>query len=233
MNTLDISQIPPEQLRLFGHNLLYLNKDAFHSFEDAAQYCTNAAYDTFCKPDGSRAFALVRIFRATRREQLPPELQKSVTTPYALALMASSGDEPQWNSRKTSVNRRAIPIDKGMSPMFQGIFYDLGFSWEGYSEDTVPKYAEDSDSVTRLFHVEDVSQSSYITDQAQFVQPYGIKSVIALGSRFLDGSAYVMIGFTRITVNDKTASMVSNFAPYLSALLAIYDARGVLWNKPE
>jgi hypothetical protein len=230
MDTFNLSHLAENDVRTAGHQLLYSNQTKFQSFEEIAQYCTNSFYNALLGADSRPAFALIRIFRATRREDLPPELQAQVTTPYALALMGTSGLEPDWNDRTRSVRRKAIPIDQHMSPMFQGVFHALGFSWEGFAHDAVPK-GEDDSTITRLFHVGDVATSSYITDQSTFVQPYGIKSVLAIGSPFLGGAAYVLIAFSLITISQEVAHKLSTLAPYLSTLLAGYNQRGVLWKQ--
>lgn len=227
-----LKDVTPADMKAFGRRLTYDYPPQFASFEAAAQQCVRDMYDTYRLDDGSPAFALLRIFRATRYADLPPEFQKLVSTmpDRALVLMATMGLEPAWHDRKLSRSHKAIAVDQHMSPMFKGIFHDLGIGWDEILADDIPKGQEAGQSMTRYFHVPEAREGGYITDQAQFVTPYGIRTVIAVGSKFVSGDAYVLIGFSRAPISSTQAKTVATLTPYLSTLLAIYDGTGRLWG---
>src|SRR5215510_8969696 len=100
-----LNQIPHEVVVSFGRDLLNGSRDQFGSFEEAAQASAQAIYDGFRQPDGSAMFALVRIYRLCRREEMPPDVQAFIGD-YSgerwMALMGTVGDEPAWCDRHQS-----------------------------------------------------------------------------------------------------------------------------------
>lgn len=216
-----------------GKELLNSYREYCSSFEEAAQRLVENVFTSFQTEDDEPEFALIRIFRTMNFDELTPELQ-AIARPQAgqfLTLMGTMGIEKAWCDRRRSQSRKAIPINQNMSPMFKGVFQELGFSWaDSTGDETVSGKSLDAMNMVHYFYVEDVSSSTYITDQEQFVKPYGIQSVIAAGSRFVSDAAYVVIGFTTVPVTRKQTETLVQLTPHLSTLLAIFDAQGKLWS---
>lgn len=229
---MQVSNIDMEKLRKIGKNMLYQNTCS--SFEEAAQVIVADFYNLFRSRKDEPEFALVRIFQTMSFDELTPELQASakLSSGHFLTLMGTIGLEDAWDDRRQSQSRKAIPINQNMSPMFKGIFRELGFSWEDVTGDkvVVGKKVKDM-SFIHFFHVEDVSSSSYITDQEQFVHPYGIQSAIAIGTQFISQAAYVLIGFSMQPISEDQAVQLVSIAPYISTLLAVFDGKAALWAE--
>lgn len=229
---MQISTVDSTALQQYGKQVLYKYSQECNSMEQAAQNIVRDFYDMFRTEEGDPEFALVRVFRLTKFEELDPELQASCTikSGQCLALMGTIGIEEAWCDRRQSQSRKAIPINQNMSPMFKGVFRELGFSWEDSTGDElVSGAALGAMGMIRYFHVEDVSSSSYITDQEQFVEPYGIQSVVACGSQFLSDAAFVLIGFSTVPVTEEQAEKLVKLMPHISTLLATFDVREALW----
>ncbi|MGJ3239223.1 MAG: hypothetical protein ACFE0Q_11000 [Anaerolineae bacterium] len=229
---MQLTKMDNAQVRQLGKDILKQYRDDCTSFADAAQRITEHLYQTFQSPEGEPEFALIRIFRTTSFSQLPPELRASVPsdTGQYLTLMGTYGLEEEWRDRSKSKTRQAIHISNDMSPMFQGVFQELGFDWIGAQEIEFTSDTVASMSMVRSFHVPDVSVSNYITDQEEFVQAYHIKSVMAAGTRFITGEGFVLIGFTLKPINDAQIEQLSEMLPHLSTLLAIFETRAKIWD---
>jgi len=230
---MQLSTLDHNTVQQIGKQILNTYRNHCSSFEDASQRLVKDVFASFQSSQKEPEFALLRVFRTLTFEQLTPELQTiapSKTEQY-LTLMGTVGLEEAWCDRHQSKSRKAIQINQNMSPMFKGIFRELGFSWDDSTGDElVSGESLGAMSMIRYFYVEDVSSSTYITDQKTFVKPYGIQSVIAAGSRFITGGAYVVIGFTTVPVTREQAEILVQLTPHISTLLAIFDAQGALWS---
>lgn len=231
---MQISNIDPKLLQEIARDMLKEYRDTCSSSEEAAQVVVEEFFNLFRSQEDEPEFALVRIFQTMSFDELTPELQASAqfSSGHFLTLLGTVGLEEAWCDRKQSRSRKAIPINQDMSPMFKGIFRELGFNWDDATDDEfVVGQSVKNMSLIRYFHVEDVSTSNYITDQEQFVHPYGIQSAIAIGTQFISKRAYVLIGFsTQVITREHVANLVS-IAPYVSTLLAIFDGKNALWAE--
>lgn len=224
------AQFSSEKIRDLGQTLLYRVRERANSFEDAAQLATEQIFNHFGKIDGRQPFALVRIFRITHYEHLPAELQPLADPQYEnwLALMGTTGVEPAWCDRHQSQSHKLLPTQGDLTPMLQAAFEQIGLL-----EQPVPEsndFLQGTAVMNRYFHVQEAPGSSYVPAQSEFVEPYGIQSVIGLGTRFLSTSAYFMIAFSTVPVDTDAARALIGFSPFLSTLLAHYDGTGVIFS---
>jgi len=229
---MDLTQLNKDDMKHIGYQWLNNYRNGFNSFEAISQQLVDDIYNTFHMPDGSPAFALVRIFRASRFDELSSESRAltQVQAHFYLALTASIGQESAWCDRHQSQHHQVIPVNANMSPMFKGIFKELGFAWEDHTDDLLPEGQNLDLNIVRYFLVPDASASTAITDQEQFVKPYGIRSVIAIGSNFLSGAAYTLIAFSRVPITEENAKIYAVLASFASTLLAIHEGQKPLWE---
>lgn len=227
---MDLSTLKKEELKELAYGWMNSYRTGQGSFENVAQTLVNATLQEFRQADKRPAFALVRIFRATPYQNLHPDLKALATPdiPHYLALMGSAGQEKAWSSRHTAQKRKIIPISATMSPMFKGIFKELGFKWEDYSSEALPEGQSHDMSLLRYFYIPEARESTAITDQEQFVKAYGIRSVVAYGSTFLSGAAYTLIAFSTIPLTKSTVEIYAGLTSYVSTILALYENK--LWN---
>jgi hypothetical protein len=214
----------------FGRQLLANNRDSARYFDTISQTIVETIFNEFKRADDSPLFALVRVYRLSRYAELPSELQKMVEPARErwMTLMGTYGIEPAWQHRGQSQGHKALNLGADQSPMISAAIYQLGLD-VGIQ---LPKLdinvpVTKTGTVMRYFHIEDAEGSPYIPAQDTFVKPYGIRSVVGIGSGFLSDSAYVMLGFARATLDIEQGQKFAELAPYVSALLALCDERGI------
>ncbi len=213
----------------FGRKLLADYRHAFQTFDQAAQATTERIYEEFRTHDGAPIFALVRIFRFSRREQVPRAWQISAAPEEVLLSLAGSyGDQPAWRNPQQSQHHKVIPLSTQATAMMQEAFRQLGM---------LPQFNARSEAVHQLtsadlyrFYVPEALGSPFIPDQEQFVKPYGIRSVVGMGSQFVSGNAYMLIAFSHIFISDQQSRNFTALAPFVATLLAVYDAKVPLWS---
>lgn len=225
---IDLKTCSSDSIDGVGRALLTAHRDSLHSFEEVAITCVRSIYDTFRQPDGQNTFALVRIYRLCRYDQLLPELQ-AIANPAVtewMALMGTVGSQPEWCNRRTSQGHKAIPAVGERSPMLTAAFEQIGLEQEAKSSAVTMQEAA---PFTKYFHVPQALDSPVIPAQKEFVERYHIESVVGLGSRFLSNAAYLALCFSTVFISEEAARKFGELSPFVSTLLALYDGSGVLW----
>lgn len=198
-------------------------RDHIHSFEAIAQALTQRIYEQF-SPD----IALARIFRVSKYAEIPADLASLAdsSTSHWVILAGSYGDKPQWCGRANSVNHRiisAISSTPMIAAALQKSRIDVGSAQHAMIPDA--KMIE----LGHYFYVPDAIGDERIPDQRNFVQPYGIRTVIGVGSRFLSGAAYLMVIFTKVLLDQDQVETLLSMTPFVSTMLAAQDGKGNLW----
>ena len=207
------------------------------SMEEAANRIVGYLYDNIVDGSGKRALALVRFFKTHPFGSLDPQQQEfarslhndaSVST-KCLTLLATRGDEPDWNSRQTSRGHVAIPLPSEKmvedAPIIAQLIQQLGLDIGAIisaDRETIMNLAQKTYNV---FYVSEAEGSPYIPAQKEFVIPYGIRSVLGFGGMLPSGNLFAVIMFARTPVSRETADMFANVA--LGAKLAVlpFDGR--------
>jgi signal transduction histidine kinase len=181
------------------------------SLEQAAGRIVRHLYESLQVGDeGERATALVRAFRAVPYSRLDGERREVArvalgrrepdAATLCLALVASAGDRPEWNTVRASLRHRVIPMPRGgrWTPMMARLVRDLGVD-PGRTRD--PNLFMDLlEKTCNVFHVPHADGSPYVPDQAEFVRPYGIASVLGFGGVLAPMDLYVVIVFSRAPI---------------------------------
>lgn len=209
------------------------------SMEEAAQKVTRYLYEHLL--DGTskeRGCVLVRLFKTHRYAGLSEELQKFADSMAAgtalsvdtkcLTLLASAGDEPRWNSRRTSRGHQSIPlISEAMVeqfPMISQLVRQLGMTTAELLRTGPEILRELEQKKFGVFHVPSATNSPSIPAQKDFVAPYGVSSALGFGGMLPDGDLFVVIIFTRVAIPVSTADMFSTIALNLKlGFLALLD----------
>ena len=215
----------------FGHNLFTTSRFTMRSFEHVAQTTVEAVFRQFKDDDGQPAFALVRVFRAGIYDDLSPELQALAdpSNPYWLALYGTTGIQDAWCDRRRSQNHQVVPGGDNMPPMLEAVF-SHAMQQDVIDTANIHPVRRNDTAITQSYFVPHALGSPYVPAQEQFVIPYGIQSLLGLGSSFTSGTAYVLLGFSCQALNEDAALRFAELAPYLSSLMATYEDRGVLWG---
>lgn len=188
---------------------------------------------------GERACPLVRLYKTHPFGSLEPALQAFAATRLGelsptpsmrcLTLVASAGEEPDWNSRHSSRGHRAIPLPSvervRAAPMIARLIEALGVGLDSLLTGAraqnrgVPARSYD------VFHVEEALGSPYIPSQHDFVIPYRIASVVGFGGLLRTGELFAVVLFSRVHVSARSAARFRAIAlDVRSSLFAFDDA---------
>lgn len=215
------------------------------SMEDAAVSVVRYLYDNCLDPlTGKRSCALVRFYKTHRYSGLQPDLQRFAHQQLGdlmpdddmrcLALLATAGDEPGWNSRQASQSHQAIPLPSAdivrRAPMIARLIEDMGLEIESVVSGNAPSDRPGDARTYEVFHVEDARGSPHIPAQHDFVLRYDIASVLGFGGLLRSGELYAVILFSRASIPPTSAARFRTIAlDVRSALYALGEER--TWKK--
>ena len=204
-----------------------------------AERIVRFVYDNFRQVDGTASCALVRFFKTHRYDELNGELQQfasqmlggapEATSNFCLTLLATAGDEPNWNIREKSQQHRAIPLASEQmlkqSPMISQLINQFGVDVATVLQPNPELLVDIEQTTFNVFHVPDAKGSSYIPAQEEFVIPHGIKSVLGFGGMLPTGELFAMILFSKISIPRDTAEMFKTLALSIKVSILPFDGR--------
>jgi PAS domain S-box-containing protein len=218
------------------------------SMEQAARAVVDYLYGNLVdKTTGSPALALVRLYKTHRFDELEPDLRsfaeaasrdgRLAADAPCLVLLATAGDEPSWNDRRRSRDHRAIPLREPAAlrtlPMVFQLTHELGFEESDVARPDPRLFSAGEGQPGGVFYVREAAGSEYVPAQREFVEPYGIRSVVGFGGALPSGYLFAVVMFTKVPVSPRTAAA---FAPLTFAtLLALlpFVERRLFDSDPE
>jgi hypothetical protein len=210
-----------------------------NSMEEAAQKAIRCFYE-HCRDKISkeRSCVLVRLFRTHPYGGLSKELRAFADSkagsaaPSAdtkcLTLLATTGDDPKWNSRRTSEGHQCIPLLSAAMveqfPMIAQLIRQLGLTTTELLQPTAEIIKDIGQRQFGVFHVPVAANSPFIPAQKDFVLPYKVASVLGFGGLLPDGDLFAVIIFSRVAIPASTAEMFRTIALNLKlGLLALLE----------
>ena len=196
------------------------------TLEASAQRICRFLYDELRGPDGQRACALVRCYKTHPFALLDPELQQFARallegveprpTMKCLTLMATVGQTASWNSRFLSQGHRCVPLPSPeiveKAPMISQLIKELGLELSSVLQPSPDVVKELAGKRHGVFHVEDAAGSPYIPAQEEFVERYGIRSVLGFGGVIGTGELFAVILFSTVHVSANAADRFRSLA---------------------
>lgn len=190
--------------------------------EEGAQRIVQFFYRELVDDEGKPACALVRLFKTHPYGALDDDLQRfarniapeveTVADARCLVLMATEGDQPEWRSPRTSNGHRAIPLTSEemieKAPMIAQLFKQFGVAVSAIMRPNPSLLLDASDRAYSVFHVAEALGSPYIVAQKEFVEPFGIASVLGFGGMLASGDLFAAIMFTKVPI---TAAVADQF----------------------
>lgn len=221
--TLSLERCDADALHRWGWTARSIG-EGHATLESAARAVTRYFYDAL-QADGAagpeRACALVRCYKTHPFGSLPADLQRAAlallqpgesATPAmrCVALVASAGDDPTWNSRHDAGGHAAIPLPTVASVAFWPLIAQLA---RDFGLDAAELVEPSSTGVVArrrgrnygVFHVAEALGSSVVPAQAALVQRYGIRSVVGFGGALSTGDFYTIMLFCRLVVTPEVA----------------------------
>jgi hypothetical protein len=208
---------------------LWRNREQFPSHEGCSQHLTRSLYEQGII-DGEPSLALVRVYRLTDVKDLPAEARAVVSADdrSVMALTGTYGMEEAWCDRKQSVGHKAIPLSAiaipNKIPMFYEVLRQMGAKKLAdlrQTQDLLPLLTKPDGT----FHIPDVPSSSAIPAQTNFVQPYGIKSLVGFGGAIKgqgsNTSLYLLYVFARVPISAEVAAQFNVMQPFIGTFLSM------------
>ncbi|MBI5558729.1 MAG: EAL domain-containing protein [Deltaproteobacteria bacterium] len=217
------------------------------SMEEVADRIVRYFHDTLRDGEGRRATSLVRFYKTHRFAELDPELQEAARgglgsdTPSldtrCLVLLGTTGEEPDWQSRRKSRGHRAIPLSSKEAlsrlPMIDNLINQLGIPG-GMVVKPDSKLVPDMERKTySVFYVAEALGSPFIPAQQDFVVPYGIKSVLGFGGLLPSGDMFSVLLFFKIPVPAETANLFQSLSLNVKMALLPFSHRVFEGNGPQ
>jgi len=189
------------------------------TLEDAADRAVEFLRNEFVDERGAPACALVRFFKTHLYRDLPADLRAVVlaAAPEAatdadlrcLTLLATRGDEPDWNSRSTSRGHRAIPLVSvemvQQAPMIAQLITQLGVPIANVVRPSRALLLDQEQTAHNVFYVPRALGSPHIVAQEDFVVRHGIESVLGFGGLLASGDLFATIMFSRVAISPEVA----------------------------
>ena len=184
------------------------------TLQDAAERAVEFFHRELVDEHGAPACALVRFFKTHPYYDLPADLQAVVraATPEVssipdlrcLTLVATRGDEPDWNSPVTSRGHRAIPLASvemvQQAPMIAQLITQLGLPIANVVRPSRSLLLDQEQTTHNVFFVPRALGSPHIVAQEEFVVRYGIQSVLGFGGLLASGDLFAVILFSKVAI---------------------------------
>jgi hypothetical protein len=229
----DLTKFTLRDMTVCGAALRALG-DGAESLEDVATRITHYLYEHLRDTHtGERGCALVRFYKTHPFSGLSAGLQGFAlqilrghpvsVDMKCLTLMATVGEQPEWNARHTSVGHQAIPLPSpeivAQVPMIANLIQQFGLEIHTVLQPDPQLLMELEQKSYNVFHVPQAVGSAYIPVQQAFVIPFGIQSVLGFGGMLPSGNLFVVILFSKAHIPRETADLFKPLS--LSVKLAV------------
>jgi PAS domain S-box-containing protein len=176
---------------------------------------------------GEASCPLVRCFKTHPLGHLPQELAETARGLLTdqrharpelpcLTLLATAGDCEAWNDRRRSRHHAAIPLESvemvERAPMIASLLRQMGLTPEVALDPDSKMILDAGQHTFNVFHVQQANGNPAIPAQADFVRPYGVRSVLGFGGLLPGGELFTVIMFSRVTIPRETADMFRTIA---------------------
>ena len=217
----DINHFTIREMTECGKALRTIGEGA-RSMEEVADRIVRYLYDNLIDGEtGMRACALVRMFKTHAYEGLDAELQEFAQKMLGdkpaypgmkcMVLLATTGDEQQWRSRKTSKGHKAVPLPSEEAineiPMFLPLIEQFGMKADMLIKPD-PKFLLDLEQrAYNVYYVPEALGNPYISAQKGFIIPYKIRSILGFGGLLPSGEMFAVPIFFKVPVSREAADL--------------------------
>ena len=205
--------------------------DGASDMEEVARRTVDHLYRSLVSDDSTPACALVRFYKTHPLGGLSAELKDFARRLHGapledearcLTLLATAGLEPAWNDRRTSEAHQAIPLAGTtvleQSPMIAALVADLGIDADFVVRPDPAEIIERHHQDYGVFHVERARGSDAVPAQ-DFVERYGVESVVGIGGVLPSGDLFAIVLFTTVPVGAEVADLLLSLALAVKAAI--------------
>ncbi len=237
----DIASFSQSDAAQCGSALRSISTGAGNVEEAATKIVEHLYNELTSKPSGGKACALVRFYKTHAYGELDPELQKfadgilgrppDVKAVKCATLLGTAGDKAEWNSRKNSSGHKAIPLPSeevvAQIPMISQLIKQFGLEASSVIKPEPSLLVDMEQKTYNVFHVPDAKGSPYIPAQQDFVEPFGIKSVVGFGGVLASGNLFAVIMFSKVAVPREAADNFKSVALDVKTAVQPLESRKV------
>jgi len=239
----DLGNLSESDISTLGAQLETLGSGAPH-MEDVANNIVSHLYENLADgADGAKGCVLARFYKTHLYSLLDPELQafsdgvlgeSGPPDMRCLTLLATVGENAEWNSRANSAGHKAIPLPSedfvGNIPMIARLISQLGMDVSAVINPDPAFLVDLHEHNYNVFHVAEAVGSPYIPAQNDFVVPYGVRSVVGFGGMLSSGELYTVILFARAQISHETAELFRPLALSVKAAIEPFAGKAVFAN---
>jgi len=203
------------------------------TMEEAARGIVDHLYSTLVGHDdpGNRACALVRFYKTHQFGSLDDQRRQFVEKQAGvlahnipcLTLLATRGDEAEWNEVAGSRGHQAIPLRDRAAvaalPMVARLVQQLGVDLGPIFDNQDVSIFHEVQRTCNVFHVARALGSPYVPAQEEFVEKHGIESVLGFGGVLPRGDFFAIILFSKVNIPPAICELFKTLA--LAARVAV------------
>jgi hypothetical protein len=191
-------------------------------------------YESLVDNEGKSASALVRVFATITTGDLTLELKALLPSGVSpsvrcLTLLGTAGLKPEWRARTMSSSYQVIPlVSRDMVerlPMFSQMIRQFGIKLANAVNPSGNVLIDDQQQTYNVFFVPEAEGSPFVPAQANFVVPFGIRSVLGFGGMLPSGNLFAVIIFSKVAVPRNAANLFATIALSLRLALLRFDRR--------
>ncbi|MCU0526686.1 MAG: hypothetical protein MUF72_17890 [Elainella sp. Prado103] len=241
----DLTRFNDDDMYNCALDLRNLDK-ASQNIEDIANRIVRYLYENLIDSQTDQsACALVRFFMTCPFMELSSDLQSAArnlvkgrniaSTTKCLTLMATAGDQPEWNFRQQSTGHQSIPLlDRDFinrAPMISQLIHQFGLDVSALLEPDPALLVDLEQTTFNVFYVPQAPGSMHIPAQQDFVIPYKIQSVLGFGGMLPSGNLFAIILFSKSPISPQVAELFKWISAYVRISVASLDKRAVFAGR--
>ncbi len=220
----DLTKFTQSEVNECGNALRSLGSGA-GNMEEVANRVVRHLYDNLLDGANQKACGLVRFYKTHPYDQLDSGLQQfaqgilgRVPEPgvNCLTMLATAGDQPDWNSRAKSNGHKAIPLASAEMvatiPMVSRLISQFGMDVGAVLQPDPLLIGDMVQRTYNTFYIPEAVGSPYIPAQDDFVIPTGIKSVVGYGGVLSSGNLFAVIVFCKAAIPQDVADRFRDLA---------------------
>lgn len=203
----DIERFTLKEMTLCGQALRQIGPQS-KSLEEVASKTCEQLYEQVVTQKGERAFALVQFFHASSN---------------TLSMLAAAGAN---TNEKETIEDQTVQLYNGTpsSPIVMQMLSAFGVIKEIPALPKAELLVEGDQKQYNVFYIPDAQTSLLFAQQGEFVERFGIKSVIGYGGVLPSGRIFACLMFAKVLIPTQTAQLFKPFA--LNTKLAVLPFDG-------
>jgi hypothetical protein len=154
-----------------------------------------------------------------------------------LTLLATAGTHPNWNARQASTGHQAIPLLNeqmiAQTPMIARLLQEFGLSPAALLTPDTSLLVDPAQQPYNVFYVPEALGSPWVPAQAEFVTPYGIRSVLGFGGMLPPGDLFAIILFSTQPIPQETADLFKTISLSVKSALLPFAGGQVFRDAEE